>query len=317
MDQHSTATGEYNWNRLQPLLRRRLVPSPSVLALRPGFNYWGWATWPAITTWFPWGWSQPVYYNYGSNVYYQDDMVYYGNTPVATADDYADQAAAIAASVPATPPPADSWMPLGVFAVMPDGDATGADPTLFLQLTVSKTGAIAGTLQNTVSGVTKNIEGMVDKETQRAAWTEVGQSRPIMETGIGNLTQDTTPVLVHYADGTTQQWLLVRMEQPPADASGENRLRTRRRAPVPRRRLPSDGEAKVECRELRMKCAGAGRHAEKLRHDAQRLAVAATPLISTGDIDLGRSQNARKPMVHPLGTAPFPRGLEAGSGFSL
>ena len=111
-------------------------------------------------------------------------------------------------------------MPLGVFAVMPDGDATGADPTLFLQLTVSKTGAIAGTLQNTVSGVTKNIEGMVDKETQRAAWTEVGQSRPIMETGIGNLTQDTTPVLVHYADGTTQQWLLVRMEQPPADASG-------------------------------------------------------------------------------------------------
>ena len=56
------------------------------------FNYWGWATWPAVTSWFPWGWSQPVYYNYGSNVYYQDDMVYYGNTPVATAADYAYQA---------------------------------------------------------------------------------------------------------------------------------------------------------------------------------------------------------------------------------
>jgi len=187
---------------------------------RPGFNYWRWATWPAVVGWFPWGWSQPVYYNYGNNVYYQDDMVYYGNTPVATAADYADQAAAIAASVPPTPPPADSWMPLGVFAVMPDGDAAGADPTLFLQLTVSKTGAIAGTLQNTVSGVTKSVEGMVDRETQRAAWTEVGETRPIMETGIGNLTEDTTPVLVHYADGTTQQWLLVRMEQPPEDASG-------------------------------------------------------------------------------------------------
>jgi hypothetical protein len=55
---------------------------------------------------------------------------------------------------------------------------------------------------------------MVDRETQRAAWTEVGQTRPIMETGIGNLTQDTTPTLVHFADGTTQQWLLVRLEEP-------------------------------------------------------------------------------------------------------
>ena len=111
-------------------------------------------------------------------------------------------------------------MPLGVFAVMPDGDAAGADPTMFLQLAVSKDGVIAGTLQNTVSGTTKNVEGMVDKESQRAAWTEVGQTRPIMETGIGNLTQDTTPVLVHYADDTTQQWLLVRMDKPPATASG-------------------------------------------------------------------------------------------------
>ncbi len=147
-------------------------------------------------------------------------MVYYGTTPVATAADYADQAAAIAASVPETPPPADSWMSLGVFSIMPDGDAAGADPTMFLQLAVSKDGVIAGTLQNTVSGTTKNVEGMVDKESQRAAWTEVGQSRPIMETGIGNLTQDTATVLVHYGDDTTQQWLLVRMDAPPKDAAG-------------------------------------------------------------------------------------------------
>jgi hypothetical protein len=160
-----------------------------------------------------------VYYNYGSNVYYQDDMVYYGDTAVATASDYANQAEQIAASVPPDPPPADDWMPLGVFAIVPDGDAGGSDPTMFLQLTVAKTGVIAGTLQNTATGTTKNIEGMVDKASQRAAWTEVGQSRPIMETGIGNLTQDTASVLVHYADGTTQQWLLVRMDAPPANAS--------------------------------------------------------------------------------------------------
>lgn len=147
-------------------------------------------------------------------MYYDDGMVYYGETPVATSADYAYQAEQIATSVPPEPPPADDWMSLGVFAIVPDSNA-GDDPTMFLQLAVSKEGVIAGTLQNTVTGTTKNVEGMVDKETQRAAWVEVGQARPIMETGIGNLTQDTATTLVHYADGTTQQWLLVRMDAPP------------------------------------------------------------------------------------------------------
>lgn len=163
-----------------------------------------------------------MYYNYGNNVYYLDGQVWYGNTPVATATDYAFQAEQIATSIPDTLQPEDSWMSLGVFALMPDGDGADAAPTMFLQLAVSKEGVIAGTLKNTVSGTTKNVEGMVDRETQRAAWTEVGQTRPIMETGISNLTEDTTPVLVHYADSTTQQWLLVRMEAPPADASAGN-----------------------------------------------------------------------------------------------
>jgi hypothetical protein len=207
-----------NWNNYDRHFNNDWCQHHPYWHWNPGFNYWGWATWSAVANWFPWGYSEPVYYNYGSNVYYQDDQVYYGDTPVATTADYADQAEQIATSVPPTPPPAADWMPLGVFALMPDGEAAGADPTLFLQLTVSKTGVIAGTLQNTVSGTTKNVEGMVDKASQRAAWTEVGQTRPIMETGIGNLTQDTASVLVHYADDTTQQWLLVRMDKPPASA---------------------------------------------------------------------------------------------------
>jgi hypothetical protein len=55
---------------------------------------------------------------------------------------------------------------------------------------------------------------MVDKNTQRAAWSVVGKSWPIMETGIPNLTEDTAPALVHFADGQTQQWLMVRLEEP-------------------------------------------------------------------------------------------------------
>ena len=35
-----------------------------------------------------------------------------------------------------------------------------------------------------------------------------------METGISGLTEDETPVLVHFADDQTQQWLLVRLEEP-------------------------------------------------------------------------------------------------------
>jgi hypothetical protein len=35
-----------------------------------------------------------------------------------------------------------------------------------------------------------------------------------METGLSNLTQDKSPVLVHFADGSTQQFLLVRLNKP-------------------------------------------------------------------------------------------------------
>jgi hypothetical protein len=57
---------------------------------------------------------------------------------------------------------------------------------------------------------------MADKASQRAAWTMADKTRPIMETGIINLTQDTSPALIHFADVQTQQWLMVRLEEPAA-----------------------------------------------------------------------------------------------------
>ena len=182
-------------------------------------NWWGVATWAAVTNWVPWGWAEPIYYNYGSNVYYQDETVYYGDQPVATSAEYANQAEQIATSIPDVEPAPEDWMSLGVFALAPDGQSGGADPTMFLQLTVSKQGIIAGTFQNTATDSVQSIEGMADKETQRAAWTVVGQTRPLMETGVSNLTQETVPALVHFADGTTQQWLLVRVNAPEDGAT--------------------------------------------------------------------------------------------------
>jgi hypothetical protein len=180
------------------------------------FKYYAEAAWPEVTGWVGSRATEPVYYSYGDNVYYQDGSVYYGEQAVATAEQYAAEADAIAASIPNTRPAEKDWMPLGVFAMTADGEPTGADPTLFLQLAVSKQGIVSGTLQNTATKSVQSIEGMVDNQSQRTAWTASGKTRPVMETGIANLTKDTSPALIHFPDGTTQQWLLVRMEQPKA-----------------------------------------------------------------------------------------------------
>jgi hypothetical protein len=105
-------------------------------------------------------------------------------------------------------------MPLGVFALTQDGQPTGADPTLYMQLAISKEGVISGTFKNMATGQVQTLEGMADKMSQRVAWTVAGQQRPILETGISNLTQDSAPALIHFADGQTQQWLLVRLPEP-------------------------------------------------------------------------------------------------------
>jgi hypothetical protein len=54
----------------------------------------------------------------------------------------------------------------------------------------------------------------VDAKTQRAAWT-VGERKDVTyEAGAANLTQDQTTMLVHFGKDQTQQWTLVRLQQP-------------------------------------------------------------------------------------------------------
>jgi hypothetical protein len=107
---------------------------------------------------------------------------------------------------------------MGVFAMTQDGQSSGPPPTIYLQLAVSKEGVIAGTVTNTETNEGQALEGMVDKKTQRSAWVVQGKESPIMETGISNLTKDEAPALLHFADGQSQQWLLVRMEEPEGGA---------------------------------------------------------------------------------------------------
>ena len=55
-----------------------------------------WATWGLVAGWFPGTWSEPSYYSYGDNIYYEDDTVYYGDEAVASSEEYAQQAQTIA-----------------------------------------------------------------------------------------------------------------------------------------------------------------------------------------------------------------------------
>jgi hypothetical protein len=166
-----------------------------------------------MAAWFPWGWSQPTTYSYGDNVYYQDNAVYYGDQQVATAEEYAQQAYDIAASGPEVTEN-DEWLQLGVFAITQDGEASGPPPTMFFQLAVNKAGVIAGMFFDQTNDESMEIEGAVDKKTQRTAWVGKGKQWPIVETGISNLTEEASPALVHFEDGQSQQVLLVRVEEP-------------------------------------------------------------------------------------------------------
>ncbi|MCO8122347.1 hypothetical protein NHH03_11425 [Stieleria sp. TO1_6] len=178
-------------------------------------NWWAWATAGAVTGWIIGGFdSQPIYYDYGNTLYYDEQTVYYNNEPVCSAAEYAEQAQQIAANVPEVKPEDVEWLPLGVFALSSSADDSSEDSTLFVQLAISKEGIIAGTFQNTATDESFEVEGTVDRETQRAAWGPVDKDWPIMETGIYNLSENEADALMHFGNGETQQWTMIRMDEP-------------------------------------------------------------------------------------------------------
>ncbi len=173
---------------------------------------WGVATWPAVGSWYGWGAeTQPVYYDYGNSITYRGDQVYYGDQATASADQYYQQASTLAQSQPAPDPGAGEWLPLGVFGLVRGSES---DPHYVIQLAVNKSGAVAGNYQDVISGTTLPVQGAVDKQTQRLAWTVGDNKTTVGETGIYNLTKDEAPALIHVGKDKTQQWTLVRLKEP-------------------------------------------------------------------------------------------------------
>jgi hypothetical protein len=175
------------------------------------YQYW-WrpATWTGVCGWYAAPWGAPMYYDYGNNVVYRDNSVYINDIPVASAEEYASQAFDLA-NVPAPPPKqALDWMPLGTFALTSSKQDT--QPTHTLQLAMTKSGLISGTYFDTASGKAIAAEGRVDSATQRLALRFPENPDLVMETGLYNLTQEQTPILVHFGTNQTQTWYLVRLQ---------------------------------------------------------------------------------------------------------
>ena len=118
-------------------------------------------------------------------------------------------------------------MPLGVFGLVKGAES---DPHYVMQLAVNKSGAVAGNYYDVISGTSVPVQGAVDKQTQRLAWTVGDNKTTVGETGIYNLTKDEAPALIHIGKDKTQQWTLVPAE---ATATGRQRELTRQSTRLP------------------------------------------------------------------------------------
>jgi hypothetical protein len=175
--------------------------------------------WGDLAGWGGYG-AAPVSYNYGTTVCYQDDGVYVQGTRVGSAEEYAQQAAVIAAQggPDAKVAADDQWRPLGVFAMARSEET---NPSTFMSLAIDKAGLLRGTYYDAVSDSTMNITGKVEKKSQRAAWTIGDKKTPVYEAGLSNLTQKQTTILVHRDGGKVEQMLLVRVEDKDKGGGGQ------------------------------------------------------------------------------------------------
>lgn len=197
---------------------------PGWYAAHPGVWYapawpagyaWRACTWASMMAWLTLADSQPVYYDYGNNVVYQDNSVYVNNQDVGTAEEYTQQASQLAASgASADVNDEKNWMPLGVFALSESGQ-TKSDSVV--ELAVNAQGVIRGNYTSTKTKKTQQVQGSIDKKSQRAAWTVGDDKNTVYDTGIYNLTKAEAPLLVHVGKDQTQQWLMVRLDQKDKD----------------------------------------------------------------------------------------------------
>ena len=173
---------------------------------------WRACTWGSAASYCGYAETPPMYYDYGNNVTYEDNSVYVNGDSAGTAEQYYDQASSVASAGAEAKAPSDGdWLPLGVFALTKPDQAKS---DVSIQLAVNKQGVIRGNYTDNVTNKNQVIQGSVDKKTQRLAFTVGENTTNVMETGLYNLTKDEAPCLIHFGKGRTEQWLLVRLQNP-------------------------------------------------------------------------------------------------------
>ena len=207
------------WTAVNGAYTRWGVFTPGWYGRYPGCWWPGkWAI--ATTAWATLGWAtcggycgcsgDGDYYDYGGNVTYQEGNVYYGDQPVATAEQYYDQAEQLADA--GKEAQNEEWLPLGVYAVIAEPTQTQTDKVL--QLAVNKDGVIRGNFQDSLTDKVMPVIGSVDKQTQRVCFKPEGNGSLVVETGLYDLTNDEVPVLVHFGADRQELRTLIRLKQP-------------------------------------------------------------------------------------------------------
>jgi hypothetical protein len=223
-------------------------------------NWWGYSPWVGNRPWGYWygnpgwntfagyyGWNTPYYYDYGpqGNVVYQGGQVYVNQQPVGTAEDYAYSAAELAMVTQEQMQADHDWVPLGTFSVATSSE--DQNPVRVAQLAYdNKQGLISGTIFNRQSGNLYTLQGKVDRETQRVAFTIGNDPNAVFETGLYNLTQNATPVLLHQGTAQTQTWVFARLPEPKDEQAATTAAvpqRTEAQAVVPQQPAPAEAPA--------------------------------------------------------------------------
>jgi hypothetical protein len=135
--------------------------------------------------------------------------VYYGDQPVASAEQYYEQANQLAAE--GQQAPNEEWLPLGVFGVVRKRADT-VDKVV--QIAVNKDGVIRGNYHDLLADKVTPILGSVSRQNQRVAMKLEGNDALVVETGLYNLTNDEVPVLVHFGADRQEPRTLIRLRQP-------------------------------------------------------------------------------------------------------
>ncbi len=191
----------------------------------PVYYWWDCPTWTRVCRFYPsYGWTNGYYYDYGQNVIIGDDSyVYINGQRVTTQYEYAQSAAELATYAMPSETASQTnlqWLPLGTFALSTSAVNPQVSTKAAIQLAATNDGLISGSFYNRDTNQTFPIQGRVDPQTQRVAFYVIGAENTVFETGMYNLTQQQTPVMIHKNGGrTTQNALLVRLTPPQQTAA--------------------------------------------------------------------------------------------------